>query len=77
MGTVSITLSPGAADEIAEQKWGGTVENGSAIALVKIYHAHQTSALYVQDVVSEWFNILSKYRTVCDICTLIGIKLCN
>lgn len=32
-----------------------------AVAVVKIYHAQRRSLLYVQDVVSEWFNMLSTY----------------
>lgn len=52
VGTVSISMRPAVE--------GNSAEDTSPVAIVKIYHAQRTSLLYVQDVISEWFNILSK-----------------
>lgn len=60
VGTVSIALHAEAIEELWEQKLSGRNER-TPVAVVKIYHARRRSLLYVQDVVSEWFNMLSMF----------------
>lgn len=58
VGTVSLTLYPEELAALARDKLGRN--DTPALSVVKIYYARRKSALYVQDVVSEWFNMLSE-----------------
>lgn len=69
VGTVSISMHSGSVEELRRaKKLGDRNDTLPVVAVVKIYHAQRRSSLYVQDVVSEWFNMLSRCPSLITSC---------